>query len=762
MRQSHDRGVALVTVLLLVLVMAVLVGSFVHLNRANFAVTSDVELGTQARQACQTGLEFACSRLQADPTWGQPTGSSSPWTQTMTTPVLNVWERELGGVVTVVGVTHLNSSFQIHFQAADQDVVPFNLVDPRSIESAPDTPASWSTLTQSESPRWVSTNNFHGLTGGVSLTPPKVGFRSLPGRAAQVQVIGHAGKVEKRFDATLRRPNTFDHSMLAKGGLGVGLGGDEDPTYGIPEGTYAWRIQSADPYVNEVAAKESIYSPDVVTSSSPAHQVLFGDRGGRLLSGEYIFLTESFFLDDHQPSSSINITAVIGDDPNGNDLMQQQAALANSGGNYIANASLPSWNLEPNASVGHGGPAPTTSTLDPGIYRIINDNTLEVYDTSENYVGTYTDNTTLGTTPVQIANGELRLPENYEVTVLGDFTMQRALTHDKQAHLSLGQTTGGGLGEATTLIVNGTIRLGGSVSGNGAISATSDVSLQGRSAVSAPDDHGLAIASKATVTFEEVDPVVSSAAQISGADWQAFHSLFSALSNQQNWNHNHGLNNWGTLSSQHRSTQIRNSGGTSFAPAGGIATFQSGANFSSAVQQRALALNLPPDSLPSGTGLDLTSLDGYMRATLYLEQLASTGSANVALITPADQGFGSFTSQVDARIGSTVDAFFARKGSMNLHQFIGLGATPPIFDPANPRDAQFKGVIFAEQGIRASMGGFNFYVDGAMISDGNIWFEEVKELVSRYNPEMVEKFAQRMGLQSSGGRNVTIVYCSEY
>lgn len=755
--RDRHRGVALITVLLLAALLVILVGSFALLNRANFAVSSDLEQGSQARMAARSGLDYACSRLSESVSWGSLNGDTA-WQQTLDSSHLKVWEREQSGVVSVVGVMgNGDTAFQFHFQPPTQDVADFPLVDFDSIARNPASPASWTFQAELESARWISTNNFEGLSGDVPLESPKVGFRTLPGRAAQVQVIARSGQVERRIDATLRRPNLFDQSIVARGGLGVGL---VESTHGGTTEPGQWNLLSADPFVNEAASVENLFSPDVVTLGPASEGIVnFGDRGGRLLSGEDILLTENFTLSGGNPDPGVVLNAVIGDDPSGDDIAEQQAALSNSGGQYIPNSPLSEWIPQE----GHHLGVPVTATeLDPGTYEIMNDTTVQ-HTAPNGTIQTYTGSTVIGTTPVQIANGELRIPEDSLVVVPGDLALVRDISYHQQAHLSLGQTPEGGLGESPTkLEVHGEIRLGAALSGSGSVEATGNVHLQGRSAVSAPDDSGIALFTDQKVFFEPVDPVVGTETQITQADWTAFNQILGGVSDGTVWNHNNGINNWATLNSTHRSKQIRNSGsGGPFLIPGGIAT-REGPSLLPALEEKRIALGLPTGVFPTGTGLNLNTVDGYVRASLYLEKVAQTGSGDLALISPGASGFAAFTSQVDSRIGASMDAFFARRGNESLMTYLGPGAPTPIFHPANPRDAQFKGVIYAQGGIEANMGGYRFYIDGALVSEDDIWFEEVNQLVSRYNPELVERFGQHLGLKSSGGRDVTIVYSAEY
>ena len=194
---------ALLTVLLLTALLAILVGSFAMMNRANFAVSSDLEQGSRARMAARSGLEYAVSRLSEDISWASP-GSDTAWTQVLTSDHLKVWERQQSGVTTVVGVVgHGDSAFQFHFQAPDQDVQDFLWSILIALLKTPPLPVAGTFNSELESARWTSTNNFLRLSGGVPLECPKVGFRALPGRAAQIQVIARAGQVERRIDATL-------------------------------------------------------------------------------------------------------------------------------------------------------------------------------------------------------------------------------------------------------------------------------------------------------------------------------------------------------------------------------------------------------------------------------------------------------------------------------------------------------------------------------------------------------------------------------
>ncbi|MCA9793500.1 MAG: hypothetical protein KC910_16935, partial [Candidatus Eremiobacteraeota bacterium] len=270
---KQRRGIALIVVLLLASVMAALAGAFVTLNQANFAMAGDVGEESLARATGDSAINFACSRLTADPDWGEPSGASA-WTQTFDSPDLKVWEREQGGIVSAVGVMQGgNSCFQIHFQAPGADVVDFAAVDVNSIKANPVSPGSWTAATSVTSSRWASTNNFNAPAGTV-LSQPKVGLRPVPARSANVQVLVSAGNTQRRFDTTLHRPSVLSYGVLSQGELGVGLGDASGDTSGD------WSITSADPYINEVAGRRGVHAPDVLNSTS-GQTTNFAD-GGKL------------------------------------------------------------------------------------------------------------------------------------------------------------------------------------------------------------------------------------------------------------------------------------------------------------------------------------------------------------------------------------------------------------------------------------------------------------------------------------------------
>lgn len=759
MRQR--RGIALIVVLLLASVMAALAGAFVTLNRANFAMAGDVGEESLARATGDSAVNFACSRLTADPDWGVPAGSSG-WTQTFDSGELKVWEREQGGIVSAVGVMNGgNSCFQIHFQAPNADVVDFAAIDVNSIRSNPTTPGSWTPATTLTPARWVSTNNFDAPAGTV-LSQPKVGLRPVPARSANVQVLVFAGDTQRKFDTTLHRPSVISYGVLSQGELGVGLGGD--PATGDTSGD--WSVLSADPYVNEVAGRNGVHAPDVLNGSN-GQTTNFTD-GGKLKSGTNINLFTNLSVTPGSPPvvTTSGAGAVVGDGVN--DVSEKNQLRAATQGQYLDHQQIP--NVVATYAGGMGLSSVTVS-LDAGTYRFIADNTVEQYDGFGNLVATHTGS--IGTSGVELVNSEMRFPENREVVVTGNLNVDRAATYDKVPYVSLGQNASG-VGAASVLKVNGDVNLSAAITGQGALVSQGNVSLQGKSAVSAPADLGVAVFAARDVTFAPVDSAASSSApaQVLPGDWGSLNDAFLANSGISNlWDHpTKGLNGWDTLSSSERQKHIRLGGGGNKYIPGGLANVGGvGSAASAGLTERAQDLGLIAGgqdftAIPELSAFTPNTVQDYVAASLFLESLA-TGSPDLTLLVPGPSLDPIVQGKVDARIEAMLDKLYEQKTG-TFENFVGSSTANPVppggYEVINPRDAEFRGVVYSGGNIVANMGGYRFSVDGAVAAQGDVLMDGVKKLTSRYNPTYIERFTDVFDVASTESTQVKVVYQSEY
>ncbi len=131
----------------------------------------------------------------------------------------------------------------------------FQAVDLGSVLRANSTPQNWTTRASDTSR--LSVNNLNAA-GGV-LSPPQVGFRSLPARACNLQVEGASHSGSTWLDVTHRRTGAID----------IGAASGQDLAVSVNPGG-KWIIDSTDPYGNQVSANKSLVAPD-------SAQLQFGD-----------------------------------------------------------------------------------------------------------------------------------------------------------------------------------------------------------------------------------------------------------------------------------------------------------------------------------------------------------------------------------------------------------------------------------------------------------------------------------------------------
>ncbi|MCA9794376.1 MAG: hypothetical protein KC910_21360, partial [Candidatus Eremiobacteraeota bacterium] len=141
------------------------------------------------------------------------------------------------------------------------------------------------------------------------------------------------------------------------------------------------------------------------------------------------------------------------------------------------------------------------------------------------------------------------------------------------------------------------------------------------------------------------------------------------------------------------------------------------------------------------------------------------GSPDLTLLVPGPSLDPTVQAKVDARIEAMLDKLYEQKTG-TFEGFVGSSTANPVppggYEVLNPRDAEFRGVVYAGGNVVANMGGYQFSVDGAVAAQGDVLMDGVKKFTSRYNPTYIERFTDSFDVTTSESAKVKVVYQSEY
>lgn len=483
--KKSSRGLALISVLILCVVLLVLLGAFLGIHRAGLSTLGGVSQESKSRQAALSGLDYAVARLTADQNFGKAEATNDEdWSLKLNTPALKVWERQAGGFRTVVGL-FADSGFQMTYQKADLAVEKFASVVPASALDNPSLPNKWQT--DYTDGRYLSKNLFDRPSDEV-IVQPKVGFRPHPGRTSNVQVMGFTRESQVWLDATAIKPTMLKYALQAGAQLSVAQAAGAE-----------WKLDSKDPYRNQVAGRTGVIVPDPLSSS---HAMQFGPRGGEVVTERTIALADGVNVDSLAPlvTSGTGVSAVIGDGTD--DASERSQAKARTGGDFKDGQSVPpisttSNNFGAPSSWSNGADGLNSFSLDPGEYVFLADNKIKkIVGTTETI---YTDE--METLP--IVNGQLRIPPGTNVKVNGDFNLTKSDTYSGVPYIALGDVS---TKAGTKFEVRGAARLEASVVGIGTFEAQNGLIVQAKSKTSGMPDLGVDLVVRdGNLTFTPVD-----------------------------------------------------------------------------------------------------------------------------------------------------------------------------------------------------------------------------------------------------------------
>lgn len=511
---ARERGFGLYMAILVVMVISIMSLAFVALNRQSIGLLKVSGAHLKAEQAARSAVSYARMRMASRPDWGIPSGSNRALAPLAALPAMTVYEGERDGVVTVVGVLDGgDSSFQMFFQAPGTDLKDFLAFDAESIRRAPANPAGWTTVRKG--PSEVSLNNL--LASGVPpLTPPRTAGRALPAGSVNLLVLSHCQTTSMVVDCTIKRAFVVDASAMSAGHLVVDLSSDG-----------SWRVRSLDPTVNRVRAREDIVAP------APDH-ISFGDQPA---SGEAISTAEIRINGAATVSPTGVVTGVSGDSLSDNPALKASAEAAAHGvfnPNSLGNDEVPQLTPEDLRSAPGG-----MATLRSGRYHFVDATSVAYFDDpNADPRGTPTATYT-GSIPAADGSGTAVHLVDRKFIVSGNLEVGGGLTISGQsgtrASLALGYSEDGTLAPESRgrLTAAGEVRVQGETVGQGTLLATGGggVTLEGNSALSASPSAGVAVYSEGPVSMEPVPSWVGGVSTDS-LDWQFYSQAVSSASKQ--------------------------------------------------------------------------------------------------------------------------------------------------------------------------------------------------------------------------------------
>lgn len=472
------KGIALITVLLAAVVLAMLSTAMICLNRNGLLSLGQYEQRARAMQACYAGLDYARARLLQDRKWGKSAFLTSP-------PVLDKPET----VVLETGATQ-----------------PQNVAD--------------GTLPLDDSKFQVRVEN---NLGNKFSSPAPSWSRSgvlVPPRCAFVAVDGTSGTSRRHIEVVLCR----------NVGVGVGIFAGKDLGISLANGVAdkALIFSSTLPRGNHVNVNESVLLPDT-------SKVDFGTVAarGRLQSGADTKVGAGF---DFNPDGSIgtitNPGTSLAGDANAANLAGQEMKTS------IHTGSPPSPpRFKPDQLKQPSSPA----SLDPGTYRFIDAETVKFTPAGSNPSSgdpTYRGTINLGGGK-SVRLGEYRFMPEGDIHVDGDLNlvgeqtklsvsngrMVSGATTPMPVSLAVGYGAKGiplgidDMGTETTtktrLTVAGNITIKGDMVGSGQLfvqkntNGGGSLTVEGNSRLSATRTDGMAVVAEDSVNFKDINDMAA-------------------------------------------------------------------------------------------------------------------------------------------------------------------------------------------------------------------------------------------------------------
>ncbi len=752
-RSVQRRGVLFILSLIVVALVFLLATTFVSVNRTQMAMSRDASARQIARLAAVSGQDYARMRLEADPSWGLPSGSNSAFTRVTDVNGLTVWEGETDSTISVVGIVGDNdAAFALYLQAPGQDLRAYQAVDLNSVLESHSDPQSWRPMA-GETTR-LSINNLSAV-GGV-LSPPQVGFRSLPARACNLQVRGAGRGTGAWVDATHRRTGALD----------IGAASGQDLAVSVNPGGQ-WVIDSTDPYGNQVSANRSLVTP-------PANQLQFGDgtnpSEGSAFSHQNINLGGSFSTAVDPLTGEVTLNGVTGGTVIGdgvNDQQERDQASATTGGLFSPNQPQKE---APEITVNDLKlPTGSTFSLAGGHYHFVGPDEVHFW------FNPLTDPVTAGA-PDQVFTGSIPdasgnpavflqdrkfiVSDNTRVDINGDARLSS--NQDGLPYLSIGFGADGSPADQNSLgalTVAGDFNLEGAVVGSGSLVTTAAngssgrLTLQGKSALSAPADAGVAVYAEGPVRMRPVDPRadVTNQVDLSALNWSAYQW---GLANTPNINYD----DWLSLSPGQRETRVDVAG--------------------DGLEEKDVPQQFYDDLLASFPNIDPSAaqiandwwsqrppqFENWVGIREYLKAVTNGESPQAAADYWLQDPNGANNDTVTIPVVASELTAFAQAGAPDdlrtyLSQpYAGTQAQNQANNQpgVNARDADFRGVIYTASDFFGEMDGFEFSVDGSIVARGDLILSDAGQVTTRFNPQFVDQLLEQPVALGGGQLEVVV------
>jgi hypothetical protein len=777
-------------VLLFASVMTMLAGAFLTLGRSQLALGGTVDQLDAADQACLSGVEYARMRLEHDATWGIPTGANSPPTLVHDHPLLRVWESRQNGTFHVAGIVENGrAAFCLDFLTAGQPLHSFTSYNLAGVLAG-----NW--VPQTLEPQRASLNYLQAAAGSPTLSGSYVAKRSLPPRCVNLILRGASGRVTRGLDVTLRQRVLFPYSMAATGDVGVAL---------TEEGR--WQIDSTDPFNNRVVSNQNIYGPQV--DATHAQMQFDATRGGSARSTQKIVLGGALSV-AFDADGAVSVTASGGTD------LQSESERARAGelahGTFLPQAGdtqIPELNESDLKA-----PAGAQHQLPGGHYHFVGPDTVHYWSSPASTPGgtpervfTQSIPDSGGNTAVTLRNRNFVVPDGSKVTLGGATKISG--DNGGVTYVAIGYDADGALPDNASgmLRVDGDLVVEGSVVGAGALVTGENgaLTLQGKSALAAPPDLGVALFAAGPIRMEPVSPLVSAS---TGPAESAYFELFKVALAQFESSPAHphkgftgsqlALNNWGSLPASEQVSAVTGgengiSDGVTPDPdhnnlrdvliadvevarladalRGAFPVYAADTQVAAAFDQALTRYAAGQDG--DGSALDDPglSLGRFMHLALFLEQAQQAGGLPPSLnMLICDAGTGAIdgpnSSQIRARMQSLLTLFDeqARSGGGTLQSYVGQPQNPFLTattNGASPRDGEFKGLLYTARDFHARMGGYRLSVEGSLIArGGSLVVEQASLLRNRFNAEYLDKLLRSRSAGS--GPSLEVIWRSRF
>lgn len=252
-----QRGIALMMTLIISVLLAVLTGAFITVNRANSSITGNVVTRQDAYNACLSGLHFAWAQLEKDQGFGA--------------------EGFPDGISTVnLPLSSPEIRLRIHGDSEEPTDINLNYIEGEILSSG-----------DRFEIRFV--NNL--ANRNVNTASP---LGDVPGRCTRLEIVGMSGTKRLTLSSVLRKAPFVDSSALSSYDMSIEVDGTGP--------TNRWNLRSKDPYVNQVRSNMNISGPSAIDGhlkfdDPPRGGVAMAQDdirlGGVSVSGDPTFLADS-------------------------------------------------------------------------------------------------------------------------------------------------------------------------------------------------------------------------------------------------------------------------------------------------------------------------------------------------------------------------------------------------------------------------------------------------------------------------------------